>query len=211
MFKINEFGRSMVEMLGVLAIVGVLSTGGLAGYGKAMHKYRVHKAVSYITDAIIEYQLFSKRTIGSYPTETNKMAESAKTYGLLSTCETQNSKIAGSSYQTCKFPLGEVYPRFFITEKSSGIYYTYMLYVTLMKGKKQACIDFLNPDWSKIVAEKLWRKGKLWITSDAQTYVLYSSSVNKLDVSNVAEICSLVCDDGSPYCSIVFDFTYIRY
>ena len=31
-------GRSMVEMLGVLAIIGVLSVGAIAGYSKAMMK-----------------------------------------------------------------------------------------------------------------------------------------------------------------------------
>ena len=30
-----QVGRSMVEMLGVLAILGVLSVGGIAGYSKA--------------------------------------------------------------------------------------------------------------------------------------------------------------------------------
>ena len=29
--KNNQFGRSMIEMLGVLAIIGVLSVGGIAG------------------------------------------------------------------------------------------------------------------------------------------------------------------------------------
>ncbi len=29
-----ENGRSMVEMLGVLAVMGVLSIGGVAGYGR---------------------------------------------------------------------------------------------------------------------------------------------------------------------------------
>ena len=36
-------GRSMVEMLGVLAIVGVLSVGAIAGYSKAMMKYKINK------------------------------------------------------------------------------------------------------------------------------------------------------------------------
>ncbi len=39
----NQSGRSMIEMLGVLAIVGVLSVGGIAGYSKAMGKWRVSK------------------------------------------------------------------------------------------------------------------------------------------------------------------------
>lgn len=41
--QINQFGRSMVEMLGVLAIIGVLSVGSIAGYQKAMMKYRINK------------------------------------------------------------------------------------------------------------------------------------------------------------------------
>ena len=42
-------GRSMIEMLGVLAIIGVLSVGGIAGYSKAMKKYRVNKLANQIT------------------------------------------------------------------------------------------------------------------------------------------------------------------
>ena len=45
----NQNGRSMIEMLGVLAIVGVLSVGGIAGYSKAMQKYRVNKTIDQIT------------------------------------------------------------------------------------------------------------------------------------------------------------------
>ncbi len=41
--KFNELGRSMVEMLGVLAIIGVLSVGAIAGYSKAMMKYKLNK------------------------------------------------------------------------------------------------------------------------------------------------------------------------
>ncbi len=41
--KFNELGRSMVEMLGVLAIIGVLSVGAISGYSKAMLKYKLNK------------------------------------------------------------------------------------------------------------------------------------------------------------------------
>ena len=41
----NPLGRSMIEMLGVLAIIGVLSVGGLAGYSKAMEKFKLNKAM----------------------------------------------------------------------------------------------------------------------------------------------------------------------
>ena len=44
----NEQGRSMIEMLGVLAIVGVLSVGGIAGYSKAMGKFKTNKLIDQI-------------------------------------------------------------------------------------------------------------------------------------------------------------------
>ena len=40
-----QCGRSMIEMLGVLAIIGVLSVGGIAGYSKAMEMYKVNKII----------------------------------------------------------------------------------------------------------------------------------------------------------------------
>jgi type II secretory pathway pseudopilin PulG len=44
----NEQGRSMIEMLGVLAIVGVLSVGGIAGYSKAMNKFKTNKMIDQV-------------------------------------------------------------------------------------------------------------------------------------------------------------------
>ena len=41
-------GRSMIEMLGVLAIVGVLSVGGIAGYSKAMEKFKINKTIEQV-------------------------------------------------------------------------------------------------------------------------------------------------------------------
>ncbi|MBR6674664.1 MAG: hypothetical protein IKL32_01935, partial [Alphaproteobacteria bacterium] len=43
-----ESGRSMVEMLGTLAIIGVLSIGGIAGYKYGMDKYRANQTVNDI-------------------------------------------------------------------------------------------------------------------------------------------------------------------
>ena len=42
---INENGRSMIEMLGVLAIIGVLSVGGIAGFSKAMESYKTNQSI----------------------------------------------------------------------------------------------------------------------------------------------------------------------
>ncbi|MDY4885900.1 MAG: hypothetical protein SO141_06615 [Alphaproteobacteria bacterium] len=45
-------GRSMVEMLGVLAIIGVLSVGAIAGYSKAMMKYKLNKQTEQLSTVI---------------------------------------------------------------------------------------------------------------------------------------------------------------
>ena len=39
----KELGRSMVEMLGVLAIIGVLSIGGIAGYTMSMNRHKANQ------------------------------------------------------------------------------------------------------------------------------------------------------------------------
>ncbi len=47
----NERGRSLTEMLGVLAVIGVLSIGGIQGYRYAMNKYRANNVLNEINMA----------------------------------------------------------------------------------------------------------------------------------------------------------------
>ena len=62
MMKYNENGRSMVEMLGVLAIIGVLSVGGIAGYSKAMNKYKINKTTDQVSMLVANIRtLFSSQ------------------------------------------------------------------------------------------------------------------------------------------------------
>lgn len=48
----GQRGRSMVEMLGVLAIIGVLSVGGIAGYSQAMSKFKITKTLDQVQTLI---------------------------------------------------------------------------------------------------------------------------------------------------------------
>ena len=69
----NESGRSMVEMLGVLAIIGVLSVGGIAGYSKAMNKYKINKTTDQVSMIVANLRtLFSGQ--GDYATLSNSQA-----------------------------------------------------------------------------------------------------------------------------------------
>ena len=60
----NETGRSMVEMLGVLAIIGVLSIGGIQGYTYAMNKYRANNILNELNIASqdLGFKLLTSRT-----------------------------------------------------------------------------------------------------------------------------------------------------
>ena len=60
MTKLNqESGRSMVEMLGVLAIIGVLSIGGIAGYTMAMNRYKANELLNAASMANILAQSYN--------------------------------------------------------------------------------------------------------------------------------------------------------
>ena len=52
----NESGRSMVEMLGVLAIIGVLSIGGIYGYRMAMTKNEVNNFINDIKLSLWQFK-----------------------------------------------------------------------------------------------------------------------------------------------------------
>ncbi|MBP5214955.1 MAG: hypothetical protein J6039_00145 [Alphaproteobacteria bacterium] len=46
--KNNQSGRSMLEMLGVVAIIGLLSIGGLSGYGKMLAQHKIDVTMEQI-------------------------------------------------------------------------------------------------------------------------------------------------------------------
>ena len=77
----QESGRSMVEMLGVLAIVGVLSVGGIAGYSQAMSKFKVTKAMDQVQTIITNMRTLyaSSRTYSALN------AQTANSVGILTT------------------------------------------------------------------------------------------------------------------------------
>lgn len=52
-----ESGRSMVEMLGVLAIIGVLSIGAVNGYNYAIHKYLANETINEINLRLTTLQM----------------------------------------------------------------------------------------------------------------------------------------------------------
>ena len=73
-YKRSQKGRSMVEMLGVLAIIGVLSVGGVYGYGIAMKKHKANELLhrASMLASTVSAQIMS----GKDPTELDTFADS---------------------------------------------------------------------------------------------------------------------------------------
>ena len=70
--KLNETGRSMVEMLGVLAVIGVLSVGGIMGYKFAMDKYQANQTVNDINLRALD--ILIQQSEQKLPTSMNRIA-----------------------------------------------------------------------------------------------------------------------------------------
>ena len=52
--NLSQSGRSMVEMLGTLAIIGVLSVGGIMGYSYGMDKWRASATLNDVNLRMID-------------------------------------------------------------------------------------------------------------------------------------------------------------
>jgi len=76
--KNSQSGRSMVEMLGVLAVIGVLSVGGITGYKYAMDIIYKNKALEIVQHFILSVKIENEKDISLYdttetlPTQSNK-------------------------------------------------------------------------------------------------------------------------------------------
>ncbi len=140
----NENGRSMIEMLGVLAIIGVLSVGGIAGYSKAMSKYRVNKTIDQISHIAANTRiLFSSQK--SYAAITDDVIYKAKLFPQ------ETMKLSGSTYTfTNPFAGGiEMSPaaRFDATENGTEKTNKKAFMLKYDGIPQEACIDLATIDW----------------------------------------------------------------
>ena len=93
-------GRSMIEMLGVLAIIAVLTVGGIAGYSKAMKKYQANKVVGEIIQVFANLKELSEND--KLSDIDNLDEETKKTLGL---CLPSAENCSGYQQRT---PVGDI-------------------------------------------------------------------------------------------------------
>ena len=138
----DQSGRSMVEMLGVLAIIGVLSVGGISGYSKAMAKYKLTKAQDQITMLLMNirtayatspsYDGLNSATAAAYNLAPNEMVNGAGSTATL------NGTFGGA------VNVGTI--------SGSPTYF----YIQLTNLGKEACRTLLSSDWGADGMVGIW-------------------------------------------------------
>jgi type II secretory pathway pseudopilin PulG len=121
----------MVEMLGVLAIIGVLSVGGISGYSKAMAKYKLTKAQDQITMLLMNI----RTAFATSPSYDGLTSATAISYNLAP------SEMSTSGGTTLYGAFGGE-----VKVGTVGTTKTYF-YIGLSQLGKEACRSLLTSDW----------------------------------------------------------------
>ena len=141
--KTVQSGRSMIEMLGVLAIVGVLSVGGIAGYSKAMMKFKINKTIDQISHTIANIQtLYAQQT--TY--EGLDLIVNHRNYDLIKTIFT-NTDFSNSDTPIPNNPFNGIYE---IETYNNGNFK-----LELNGLPKEACIALATQDWGDVLSSSV--------------------------------------------------------
>ena len=154
----NENGRSMIEMLGVLAIIGVLSVGGIAGYSKAMMKYRVNKTIEQISLISGNIRTFFRgRYEDLYSSNSVTIIKKAKLIpDEMWSSKTESVYIGAGQYEdrTTNFISTALGNEISIgTPNLGGVVEPSTFYFYLESVPQDACIELLTQNWSNISSD----------------------------------------------------------
>ena len=202
LFKNTQSGRSMVEMLGVLAIIGVLSVGGIAGYSKAMYKHKMSKTMDILSFAVARVVELDSMDLG----KEIYTAQDAVDYGIMPDCDVNYVDINEEEGASCPLPVGE-FKFDFETANNGKIHGEFTINFT--QNPVTSCVEFFNSSIYKNVPEDWWKPGG-WIDIKNGNSTKYVYSKNEwlisegakpvLTSADIADACG-TCTDKE-YCQI---------
>ena len=195
-----QSGRSMIEMLGVLSIIGVLSVGGLAGYTKMMTQYKINTTMQQIN--IIAAKLSA---VGSQTNSYNGLNNASAV--KLGAVPAEATLVSASDLRN---PFGGsivISGSFLLQDKSDSQAYT----ITYSGLPEEACLTLASAEWNKSKSSSLLGVG---VGSEATNNIYQgcpgTSSVAcpegtvtalPMDISKARAACD--CDDD---CTLVMKF-----
>ena len=147
--NINQSGRSMVEMLGVLAIIGVLSVGAIAGYSTAMNKYKSGKTIQQISGIIANMKTiyygqkyFNAKNSDISWAGKHDFTQEAAQVGIFSDIQKKKKK---NGALTIKNPFNGTYE---VARTIAASENSFSLMVFSIP--KEICIDLATADWGTL-------------------------------------------------------------
>ena len=173
--KTNAVGRSMVEMLGVLAIIGVLSAGALAGYSKAMFRHKMNQTIDIFSQVLQRFAELEQKNLGdNFKMET---ADDIVKYGLMERCQKQGDDL-------CKLPLG-----YLLVNIENG---SKLIRVDFTSSKE--CVAFASMHWENAVPIEWHQNMIIDIQGDGNHEIFVpANNVNETDIKGVTEACEDQC------------------
>ncbi len=201
----NQSGRSMIEMLGVLAIIGVLSVGGIAGYSKAMMKFKINKSIDQISQIVANTRTLYARQ-KNYANISNKIMYKAN----LAPREMFEDG-SGSYYATNAFGGGvEIFPigSKFYAENETNKGFTVGYYGL----PDEACIELATQDWGSDTSSGLLsvgiNTGSAWVGCQGENYgnPLACPGGSNISIPMPVDIAVDACDCGYSGCDLYFSY-----
>ena len=186
-------GRSMVEMLGVLAIIGVLSVGVISGYSKAMMKYKLNRQTEQIY-VLINSDKFNHDTSIAFISLLYKL-------NAIPVEMIREDWIYGYAYDI----FGN---KVYLNDNNDGNNIYYSLSVSISKYSREICMNLYQ--MAKLRSANLWQTvfnkdtqsssmehtNRVWGDSYCSKSV---TCLKDLSLTQMDELCS-ACDDSQTYC-----------
>lgn len=148
MIRDNQTGRSMIEMLGVLAIIGVLSVGGIAGFSKAMQRYKINHTVAQITRLVTNMRVAfvgqkDYKSLGNTPEEVNTVLYNAGILPKSLLARDLNKEII-VPYQFTNSFKGRIYVRY-ADKQHPNDHAAFIIRYNFIP--KHACVALITSNW----------------------------------------------------------------
>ena len=192
--KGEDKGRSMVETLGVLAIIGVLSAGALKGYSAAMFRHKINQTIDIYSSVLQKLSELDDKDWGTE--DWVDSAEEIIEYGIFS--EYQKTTDTGDAESGCRLPLGVLEIEL---TNYSGMEGILRLHLTDAKS----CVAFASAGWENAIPVNWWRPGGyIVIEGNGSSYKIYepadiNNPVTKVNISKITKACNDACKNG--HCS----------
>ena len=191
--KFKQDGRSMVEMLGVLAIIGILSAGAMAGYSKAMFQHRINQTIDIFNGVLQRFLELEQKGLGADLVMSG--ADDIVKYGFLSNCQK-------TEYDECKLPVGYIW-----FEVAHSNFFQFRIRFNSSKE----CVAFSSADWKNAVPVGWWKAGYISIEEDDDYHLLYDPNnyygygvYDEITMDNIVQQCAK-CDQKDCNFRIVYE------